>query len=102
MIYVSTQIRRWGGALSACKDLMVTSLDSSRVPGARALGQTIDIAAGYLGAPESLKSVVWAVRIYTYISYIHIFTYNTLYAIHKCKYIGGIALTLRFFFGFSV
>lgn len=55
-----SQIRRWGGALSAYKELMVTSLDQSRIPGAKVLGQTIDTAAGYLGAPESLKQVVCA------------------------------------------
>eukprot|EP01134_Creolimax_fragrantissima_P000034 CFRG0034T1 len=51
----STQkFKRWGGALSACKDVMVTHLDKSRIPMAKTLGHTIDRTAGYLGATETL------------------------------------------------
>ncbi|KNC77872.1 hypothetical protein SARC_09682 [Sphaeroforma arctica JP610] len=48
------KFKRWGGALSACKDVMVTHLDNSRIPMAKTLGQTIDRTAGYLGATETL------------------------------------------------
>jgi hypothetical protein len=48
----------------------VTSLDQSRIPGARALGQTIDTAAGYLGAPESLKQVV-CVWVWAHLGMLH-------------------------------
>eukprot|EP00123_Amoebidium_parasiticum_P004481 comp15785_c0_seq1/m.13023 comp15785_c0_seq1/g.13023 ORF comp15785_c0_seq1/g.13023 comp15785_c0_seq1/m.13023 type:complete len:576 (-) comp15785_c0_seq1:541-2268(-) len=51
------KLRRWGTALSAVKDSMVTTLDNSGVPLAKQLSSTIDTVSGYLGASESPKPI---------------------------------------------